>query len=177
MASEVRIDFVLDREVQKKLNRAFRRFPKAASRASQTAATYASRILVSAARQNIKSERTGLLKKSIGTKKLIYRNGGVVVIAVGPRSTISGQDKKGNKIWPIKYAHLVELGTKPHKIISGGFVMGGKWIPPGVVMDHPGAVPKPFMRPAYDNKKYAVKVRYQNKFLINLEKYMKKYGA
>lgn len=45
------------------------------------------------------------------------------------------------------YAHMVEKGTKPHTIKAGPgkrFPWGGK------VVKHPGAKPKPFMRPALD---------------------------
>ena len=64
--------------------------------------------------------------------------------------TVRAQIKAGNKkAW---YAHLVEFGTARH------------WIKPksrkslffaGLakeVIDHPGARPKPFMRPAFDGK-------------------------
>jgi hypothetical protein len=46
---------------------------------------------------------------------------------------------RGNlsKIWPRKYAHLVEFGAKPHKI-------GNR--------QHPGSPPSGFMRKAKDTK-------------------------
>lgn len=66
------------------------------------------------------------------------------------KSTVRATLKAGNKIaW---YAHLVEFGTARHWIkpknrkslfVAGLFKE---------VIDHPGARPKPFMRPAFDGK-------------------------
>lgn len=58
---------------------------------------------------------------------------------------------------PLKYAHLVEWGAAAHEIKprkknqSGrlAFSEGGDIVRPGVVQ-HPGAPPQPFMRPAWD---------------------------
>ena len=46
------------------------------------------------------------------------------------------------------YAHLVEFGTKPHEIKN--VLIGGKFFP---VIQHPGSVARPFMRPAFLTKK------------------------
>lgn len=55
------------------------------------------------------------------------------------------------------YAHFVEHGTAPHVIIAGGGTKAGKVLAAGArilgaKVDHPGAVAKPFMRPAFDTK-------------------------
>ncbi|MGZ8339142.1 MAG: HK97-gp10 family putative phage morphogenesis protein [Telluria sp.] len=58
--------------------------------------------------------------------------------------------KIGGKRAP--HAHLVEFGTKPHKIApkgAGGLLIGGNVV--GAV-DHPGSKPHPIMRPAFDSK-------------------------
>lgn len=71
----------------------------------------------------------GLLKKSIGRRARTYRGNQVSFLAVGPRA---GFRVQLNPSWtkkkmaagppkplyqdPIKYAHLVEGGTKPHMI-------------------------------------------------------------
>lgn len=83
--------------------------------------------------------RKGELKRSIRITMRANRSGEV-------RATL----KAGNKVaW---YAHLVEFGTARHWIkprsrkslfIAGLFKE---------VIDHPGARPKPFMRPAFDGK-------------------------
>jgi HK97 gp10 family phage protein len=65
---------------------------------------------------------TGLLKKSIGGKVKIYPSG-VGVAVVGPRAGFKKEvTRKRNKRFPttamanpIKYAHLVELGTSHSK--------------------------------------------------------------
>lgn len=56
-------------------------------------------------------------------------------------------------IYPRNYAHLVEFGVKPHTIKpkrKGGAVMTPAGPRPEI--QHPGFSPKPFMRPAYDEK-------------------------
>lgn len=66
------------------------------------------------------------------------------------KSTVRAQLKAGNKVaW---YAHLVEFGTARHwikpKSRKSLFIAGLM----KEVVDHPGARPKPFMRPAFDGK-------------------------
>lgn len=83
--------------------------------------------------------RAGELQRSIRITMRANRSGGV-----------RAQLKAGNRVaW---YAHLVEFGTARHWIkprsrkslfIAGLFKE---------VIDHPGARPKPFMRPAFDGK-------------------------
>lgn len=66
------------------------------------------------------------------------------------KSTVRAKVTAGNKVaW---YAHLVEFGTARHwikpknrkSLFVAGFFKE--------VIDHPGARPKPFMRPAFDGK-------------------------
>lgn len=60
--------------------------------------------------------RTGMLKKSLGTKTQIFPNGDGVAI-IGPRAgpkflkVIKNAKGKEVKIRPSRYGHLVELGT------------------------------------------------------------------
>jgi HK97 gp10 family phage protein len=66
------------------------------------------------------------------------------------KSTVRAKLSAGNKVaW---YAHLVEFGTARHwikpKSRKSLFVAGLF----KEVIDHPGARPKPFMRPAFDGK-------------------------
>lgn len=65
------------------------------------------------------------------------------------RGRITAKLKVGGTLAP--HAHLVEFGTKPHKIkpkrqqaLSFGGVVARE-------VDHPGARPRPFMRPAFDS--------------------------
>lgn len=83
--------------------------------------------------------RIGELKRSIRVSMRANKSG-----------VVRAQLKAGNKVaW---YAHLVEFGTARHWIkpksrkslfIAGLFKEA---------IDHPGARPKPFMRPAFDGK-------------------------
>lgn len=73
-----------------------------------------------------------------------------------------GVTKRGADVY---YAHMVEYGTRPHFITIGGsskraarinrrnargsLVIGAQFVGPSV--EHPGARPRPFMRPALDN--------------------------
>lgn len=79
--------------------------------------------------------------------------GSVRVSTRAKRGTVYASVKVGNKkAW---YAQLVEFGTKPHKIApkaAGGLLIGGHVV--GAV-NHPGAKPHPFMRPALDSKSAA----------------------
>lgn len=65
--------------------------------------------------------------------------------------TVTASVKARGKIAP--HAHLVEFGTRPHKIAPKG-QKGALKIGTNVVgaVEHPGSKPKPFMRPAFDGK-------------------------
>lgn len=66
------------------------------------------------------------------------------------RGRVTAKLKVGGKLAP--HAHLVEFGTKPHKIKpkrAGGLTVAGNVV---AEVDHPGAKPHPFMRPAFDSK-------------------------
>ena len=66
------------------------------------------------------------------------------------RGTVYASVKAGGKRAP--HWHWVEFGTRPHKIIpkkAGALNISGTL---AAVVDHPGAKPKPYMRPAFDAK-------------------------
>ena len=81
---------------------------------------------------------SGLLKKSIR-------------ISGGSKGgTVTGSVKVGGRKAP--HAHLVEFGTRPHKIEpkdAEALAINGT---PFRSVEHPGARPQPFMRPAFDAK-------------------------
>lgn len=100
--------------------------PKAVNRASRRGVTKAAREVRKDARQRT-PVRTGLLKRSLDVKVKTYPSG-VVVGVVGPATgfktdkatgkkvrTKLGEKIKETGINPVKYAHLVELGTKRSK--------------------------------------------------------------
>jgi len=61
------------------------------------------------------------------------------------RGRVSASVKIGNKI--AFYAHMVEFGTRPHKI--KGVSIGGHYY---TAVNHPGSKLYPFVRPALDSK-------------------------
>lgn len=73
----------------------------------------------------------------------VLLNGMAIVDLQGNRSVIGATGKA------IPIAHLVEFGTAPH------------WQPNRGVM-HPGARPKPFLRPAFEEMKGEVVARFAN---------------
>ena len=80
----------------------------------------------------------GALKKSVRISS--KAKGGSITVSV----------KVGGKGAP--HAHLVEFGTKPHKIEpkdAAALSIAGT---PYRSVEHPGAAPNPFMRPALDAK-------------------------
>lgn len=94
------------------------------SRVVKPAITRASKVLIQAMRSNIRangSVRSGALAESIDAKVLVFRNGNVSGM-VGPKRGFSrphqywlGKDPMPMRISkPTMYAHLVELGTRPH---------------------------------------------------------------
>lgn len=74
---------------------------------------------------------SGALRDSLRLSARIDRRKGQVVarVVAGGKSKKSGAD--------VFYANMVEFGTKPHVIGDG---------------QHPGVMPKPFMRPALDSE-------------------------
>lgn len=132
--------------------------PKVYKNVVSKAARRAMAPVIKTARQ-LAPKETGQLRKSIGVKQKKYPRNGRIVTIVGPRTgfeitttvdTIFGKLKTTRN--PVKYAHLVEYGTRAHTLAS---VDGDKL----KIMSHPGATAKPFMRPAFDaNEQRAVSI-------------------
>lgn len=107
-----------------------------------------------------KRKRSGALRQSIGIKAVKGTKGKTLALAVvGARSKVE-KTFKGRKIKPSKYAHLVEKGTKPHSLLKRskskiGKVARAVAVAAGAGKRHPGAKPKPFLRPALDQNKDA----------------------
>lgn len=90
---------------------------------------------------------TGLLHDSIRVSAGAKKSGKVYA------HVKAGGRKKGQAF----YAHMVEFGTSRHVILPGGGTKAGKALAIagrliGAKVDHPGARPRPFMRPALDTK-------------------------
>lgn len=66
------------------------------------------------------------------------------------KGTVYAYVKAGGRRAP--HAHLVEFGTKAHKIVAkkdGALAFGAQVVSE---VDHPGAKPHPFMRPTFDGE-------------------------
>jgi HK97 gp10 family phage protein len=94
---------------------------------------------------------TGALKSAIGSVLRRYRGGSISVGIVGPKTNWKKRGRPGKRVAPIrkpsKYAHLVERGTKSHRIERKG---GGSYT-------HPGSRAQPFMLPAFTRNAHSVR--------------------
>lgn len=85
---------------------------------------------------------SGALRDSLRVSSRV--KGGQVIASVKV-----GGKRKGADVY---YANWVEYGTSAHLIKpkkkGGALYVNGQWLPQ---VEHPGAAPKPFMRPALDN--------------------------
>lgn len=82
-------------------------------KATRKAVGEAGKIILRAAKGKVR-KKSGLLKKSLGRKVKVYRGTGTAVAIVGPRTGFRETVQRGNRQMlsdPVKYAHLVELGT------------------------------------------------------------------
>ena len=160
---------------------------KIARRAARRAVTEASKLILEVAKANVPKD-TGALKKSLGRKVAALKSGGGYIAIIGPRYDSKKLAAKGRKkrfgkyrrrkgyaqvmfVNPVKYAHLVEYGTRPHAIgkgsklrgsnrLSRAFGLKGKQV--GVM--HPVGEARPFMRPAGDATQGAVKEIMKRRF-------------
>lgn len=116
-------------------------------------------------------DRTGLLRRSLSLKRA-KRTGDAIKFYVGPNRKTVGM-RKGKKVWPVKYAHLVELG---HRIATGG---RGQLSKKGVTLAHKrtgrqygkqqafyagDVAPRPFLTPAFEENKGAAQRRFAIEF-------------
>lgn len=99
----------------------------------------------------------GSLRDSVRVGSRVRRDGKVVAYV-----------RAGGKN-DVYYAHMVEYGTKRHKIgkIGRKLFIEGKWVRAPV--DHPGSRPRPFMRPAADSTAQTATVAVGNKIKSVLE--------
>jgi HK97 gp10 family phage protein len=114
---------------------------RVAARGPAAAVRAGSSVIIKEMRRRAPTE-TGALKKSIGQRVKTYRRNKTVTSIVGARSKRYATDK-GNRN-PAYYAHLVEMGTAPHRTgRKKSFYRRGAGM-------HPGSKAQPFMRPAWD---------------------------
>lgn len=161
----------IDKAVERKLQRALHALPdKIFEKVVKSAANLAMRPVIRAARAKVPVNQ-GLLKASLGTRRKTYKRAKVVYVAVGPREGFKDPETGAE---PRFYAHLVELGTAPHNVPAppGGLRIGESVVHGGV--EHPGAKPRPFLRPAIDENKQAVMHRYREQLWRGIEKEAKR---
>jgi hypothetical protein len=102
-------------------------------------------------------KRSGLLRKSIVSKVKVFPSG-VAFGVVGPDRGVTGV-YEGRKVWPQKYFHMVEYGTRPHRIGKGSTLLQAnkpnlKEVQQGY--KHPGAKAfKPLARAAASSQSQA----------------------
>mgnify|MGYP000865842902 CR=1 FL=1 len=102
----------------------------------------------------------GALRDSVRVGSRVKRDGKVTAY-------VRAGGKKGTR--DTYYAHMVEYGTKAHKIGKLGRMLfiNGRWVYAPV--SHPGARPHPFMRPAADSTATTATVAVGNKIKSVLE--------
>lgn len=93
------------------------------------------KVMADSAKANV-PKKSGALRKSIR------------VSASSKRGRVSATVKAGDKT--AYYAHMVEFGTAAHRITPKNAKALGTPGGPRESVQHPGAKPKPFMRPAFD---------------------------
>lgn len=87
------------------------------------------------------------VKQNIPVEHGLLRQSARVTTRKTKDGKVSASVKVGNSA--AFYAHMVEFGTRPHSITSRGMTINGNVVRS---VDHPGARPHPFMRPAADEK-------------------------
>lgn len=125
-------------------------------------------------------KRTGNLKKN-----LIAESRGVFKDGSGKpaehRAVVIVRRKiKGKGYPPRTYAHFVEYGTQPHATGAGSIrkvFKGSKRTVRQVGGMHPGAKAKPFLRPAFDAKKFEAVRAIEKKIREELDKEIRKLAA
>jgi HK97 gp10 family phage protein len=117
----------------------------------------AAQIVTKAAKQRApKRKGSGALRASMGQKAAKGKKGATLAFAVvGARKSVVRMVKPERGTKPIKavpayYAHLVEDGTRPHPLKKGSkLARRGKGGDPPKDVRHPGARPRPFLKPAW----------------------------
>lgn len=100
------------------------------NRVIRAATTKAGRIVSKSAKQLVAVD-TGRLKRSIGVKVKAFPKRGAAVAIIGPRRGFKA-DVHGQTVDPVRYGHFVELGRV-------------------------GATPRPFLRPAIEQNRAAIR--------------------
>ena len=141
MSQEIRIEGLAE------LSRTLEQFTDKLQKAALRSALRAGAQEIRKEAQRLAPVRTGKLRDTIRVGTRYDRRSGEV------QATVSA----GNRKRGVFYASMVEFGTTGHPIIAGGGTKAGQVLAAGARIlgervDHPGAKPKPFMRPALDTR-------------------------
>jgi HK97 gp10 family phage protein len=127
----------------------------------------------------ISTEDGNTIAKSLGKRTVVYKSSGVVAVVIGPRD-----GKSVGKHNPVKTAHLVEFGTKPHIItarnanllsnFNNDKVENPEVFGRSVTVSAPGT---PFMRPGWDDTKSIRERTLRAKIASGLDKEAKRLAA
>ena len=126
---------------------------KLQDRVLKSAAHNAMKPVLSAARSKV-PVLYGLLKKALGIKSKLYRRNHTAIALAGARKgfgtektvEIAGKSMTTRRD-PRHYSHLAERGTKAHE-------------QPALKIQHPGAAPRPFLEPGFEQAKPAMIARF-----------------
>ena len=139
-----------DKELINKLKRADKKIQKSVLTKSVKAG---GKPLIKAARSKVPT-RTGVLKKSLGSKIKTYDGGSVKAVVIGPRGSVTGSFN-GKTTRPVNYAHLAEAGFKHNK--SGEQIKGSE-----------------FLKDAYETKQDASRKAMEEALVKNIKKELEK---
>lgn len=148
---------------------------KAARKGIRRGVTDGAQAVTRAAKANAPVD-TKALKKALGYRVKSYRGGAAVVGVVGARRDQPGKPArfrlkvgtrrtKSGEVVDVyadraNYVHLVEFGARPHALGKGSsLTRAGRTASAGTGQSgamHPGARPRPFLRPAYHANKAGV---------------------
>lgn len=176
MGFGVSITITNSRDLSNAMTLLEKRAPGAARKALASAMAIAKRTAVSLAPVD-----SQLLKRSIKSRAYVRRDKTAVVgelLVRHNKAMVIRRYGRARPADPYYYAHLVELGTKPHAVgkQSQRFkVRPTKQNPSGVPgMQrggmHPGARPKPFLRPAVENNRAAMEAELERVVDAELER-------
>lgn len=115
----------------------------------RTALQKAARPMLRGAKANV-AKRYGHLKKALIVKLRTYKRRREVIAYVGPKRGYKAEGPRGERIWPVLYAHLVEFGTSH-------------------------SAPKPFMRPAFEGNKDEVFDIYATEIRKDIKRFAKRF--
>jgi len=108
----------------------------------------------------------GSISKSITKKLKTYSKRNVVWGMVGPSTKYVNEAANPVAHKPSKTAHLIEFGTRPHVIRRKG----------GIVVQHPGTAPRPFIRPSIEANKDIVLQIMKSEYVRAIDKAYAKMG-